>query len=455
MEAVNGISCDSCNKLGCKYKCLICYDYDLCADCHRKSKKVHEANNHVWNHPMQLIKAGIDYSLCDSCQTTDFRGNRYKCMVCRDYDLCSDCHRYRASTEHNSSHPMERIDKDLSKGIFCDLCNKRNYLGNQFKCLVCHNFNLCYDCHREVKTTHQTNNHTLDHPMQLLKDGSNIKSSGVFIASFCNSCRVDDFRGCRYKCMICRDFDLCLDCLQGSVVIQHTFSHPMEYTPTVLNYCKNAGINVTPTNNNITLDTLNIQENLSEEILNSFHKVGQVNMASAVCMNVRGQIYPNNSSDTIAEEAGCKTASCEFIGNNDFHGYCYGCFTILIKQDSSEKRTVLASKQDLLKKQAALATKHEMLKRQSTLTSKKMNKDDKVSSKENTYMADKPSVQNQNDQEKHICLVCLERPYNTVLLPCGHVWLCYECASTLMYTTKSCPACRSNVTSFHRVYMGS
>ena len=174
MEGWRSTSCVSCHTMRTpQYKCLICYNFDLCSLCHRKSKGLREPNEHLCSHPMQLIKTGLDYCVCASCQTTEFRGNRYKCMVCRDFDFCSDCHRHKASTEHGALHPMERIDKHASKGLFCDLCNKRNYLGNQFKCLICHNYYLCYDCHHENKTTDQTDNHSPSHPMQLVRERRN------------------------------------------------------------------------------------------------------------------------------------------------------------------------------------------------------------------------------------------------------------------------------------------
>ena len=40
----------------------------------------------------------------------NFRGRRYKCLICYDYDLCSACYETGAATTHHSSaHPMQCI----------------------------------------------------------------------------------------------------------------------------------------------------------------------------------------------------------------------------------------------------------------------------------------------------------------------------------------------------------
>ncbi|XP_074595885.1 potassium channel modulatory factor 1 [Brevipalpus obovatus] len=47
---------------------------------------------------------------CDSCLKGDFRGKRYKCLTCLNYDLCSTCYESGASsTRHTSDHPMQCI----------------------------------------------------------------------------------------------------------------------------------------------------------------------------------------------------------------------------------------------------------------------------------------------------------------------------------------------------------
>ncbi|XP_014211912.1 E3 ubiquitin-protein ligase KCMF1 isoform X2 [Copidosoma floridanum] len=47
---------------------------------------------------------------CDSCMKGNFRGRRYKCLVCYDYDLCGTCYEAGASTtRHLADHPMQCI----------------------------------------------------------------------------------------------------------------------------------------------------------------------------------------------------------------------------------------------------------------------------------------------------------------------------------------------------------
>ncbi|XP_002165451.2 E3 ubiquitin-protein ligase KCMF1 [Hydra vulgaris] len=48
---------------------------------------------------------------CDFCSKSNFGGKRYKCLICFDYDLCSTCHdNCTTTTRHSSSHPMQCIN---------------------------------------------------------------------------------------------------------------------------------------------------------------------------------------------------------------------------------------------------------------------------------------------------------------------------------------------------------
>ena len=64
MFILPGVSCDSCNKnnfRGKRFKCLICYDYDLCAQCYDNGVST---TRHTKDHPMQCILTRTDFGMC-------------------------------------------------------------------------------------------------------------------------------------------------------------------------------------------------------------------------------------------------------------------------------------------------------------------------------------------------------------------------------------------------------
>lgn len=53
---------------------------------------------------------------CDACLKNNFKGRRYKCLRCYDYDLCASCFEAGASTSrHTPDHPVQCI---LSRSDF-------------------------------------------------------------------------------------------------------------------------------------------------------------------------------------------------------------------------------------------------------------------------------------------------------------------------------------------------
>ena len=57
---------------------------------------------------------------CDACMKSNFSSLRFKCLVCYDYDLCASCRDSGAtSSRHTASHPMQCImtRADLSKNF--------------------------------------------------------------------------------------------------------------------------------------------------------------------------------------------------------------------------------------------------------------------------------------------------------------------------------------------------
>ena len=70
---------------------------------------------------------------CDSCSIGNFRGKRFKCLICYDYDLCATCYENGATTtRHTADHPMQciltRTDFGKVNTVYAD-CRFFSYYG--------------------------------------------------------------------------------------------------------------------------------------------------------------------------------------------------------------------------------------------------------------------------------------------------------------------------------------
>nr|XP_039262792.1 E3 ubiquitin-protein ligase KCMF1-like [Styela clava] len=92
-----------------------------------------------WKHIMSRHE-GVS---CDNCLMSNFRQKRFKCLICYDYDLCEICYDNNVSTSrHSPSHPMqciltkhafdlfyggEGIGMDSPPSLTCPLCGKKGF----------------------------------------------------------------------------------------------------------------------------------------------------------------------------------------------------------------------------------------------------------------------------------------------------------------------------------------
>ncbi|ODQ63252.1 hypothetical protein NADFUDRAFT_44164 [Nadsonia fulvescens var. elongata DSM 6958] len=125
-EVNHNAHCDAC--LGSithqRFKCLICPDYDLCADCIPRAGTIHPHTFITIRHPDDIKDftcvqdtmptVSHPHVLCDGrgciTNTNCILGVRYKCAVCDDYDLCQNCE--ALSQLDSKSHGNERHLKD-------------------------------------------------------------------------------------------------------------------------------------------------------------------------------------------------------------------------------------------------------------------------------------------------------------------------------------------------------
>ncbi|KAF1986273.1 hypothetical protein K402DRAFT_404692 [Aulographum hederae CBS 113979] len=164
--------------------CTTCDDFDLCIDCHVRSKHGH--------HPGHAFKAAVEdfdigplaqflcasgrnlrhAALCDGCDKFIY-GVRHKCLNCPDWDYCSDCvkssrfvhpgHRFVPIYE---SLPEPRTSSVRHTGIYCDGVNCKDrespaYIeGVRYKCAICNDYDLCANCEASPR-----NKHNRTHPL--------------------------------------------------------------------------------------------------------------------------------------------------------------------------------------------------------------------------------------------------------------------------------------------------
>lgn len=103
------IQCDGCGAnpvVGVRYQCTVCPDFDLCGKCN--SAGLHPSDHPMIQHRQEKLHTYHQYVACDGCGQHPIVGDRYKCMVCYNYDLCTSCEN-KGAVLHDSAHPMIKI----------------------------------------------------------------------------------------------------------------------------------------------------------------------------------------------------------------------------------------------------------------------------------------------------------------------------------------------------------
>jgi len=125
-----------------------------------------------------VVNDHVHYGVvCDGCQASPLIGDRFKCTICHDFDLCSECeHSGKSFGRHANTHSMIKISaaasqprvapvrpaqptvtpaqpsSDIHAGVSCDVCGVAPITGIRYKCTACHNYDMCASC--EAKDQH-------------------------------------------------------------------------------------------------------------------------------------------------------------------------------------------------------------------------------------------------------------------------------------------------------------
>lgn len=271
------VFCDFCLKtiVGRRWKCAGCSNFDSCNSCYTTKVPAHHSSNHPFilitrsQAKSSLINANSKLPVpavrsfrprhsatCDICDKSVF-GTRYKCLSCKDWDVCEECIN-QVTDKHDASHEYAKMElpgsvatlytppahsardvtlADEAHSAFCDCCAE-TIVGPRYKCNTCPDFDLCSLCILKSTTAHPETLHnfkriarpgatpTLFYPPRQISQWS-VKAGYLATCDVCSQAIGDD--SSKYKCLSCTDWDAG-DCCWAQLGEQGQSPHPSSHT---------------------------------------------------------------------------------------------------------------------------------------------------------------------------------------------------------------------------------
>lgn len=122
------VECDNCGLqpvLGTRFHCSVCTNVDLCATCEAKS--VHPADHPLLKLVPPTVHPGV---ACANCGEDPIAGTRFKCSLCPDFDLCAQCESLSPPV-HKAEHAFLKIRLPLNSGSVAAAVRQVSSLSRQ------------------------------------------------------------------------------------------------------------------------------------------------------------------------------------------------------------------------------------------------------------------------------------------------------------------------------------
>ena len=150
---------------------------------------------------------------CDGCKMYPLVGKRFKCKKCHNFDYCEKCLEKNKDTHKHEFMLIKKKDKtNLHFRRHHKNLQKNNTTGNLFEEEKKEELKLEGEEKKEELKLEEEKMEELKLEEEEKKEELKLANKIVHFGVKCDGCGAYPIIGCRYKCVICNNFDFCEEC---------------------------------------------------------------------------------------------------------------------------------------------------------------------------------------------------------------------------------------------------